>query len=101
MEFDWCAHVQGTGKIDPVTLTVVIEGNGAFENGTKYSEPLANTQATGQMFWTHASVKATGIDKDTRFSIVYTDALNKDTAVYNYQVTGAHRWHIDNIKISK
>lgn len=101
LEFDWCAHVQGTGKIDPVTLTVVIEGNGAFENGTKYSEPLANTQATGQMFWTHASVKATGIDKDTRFSIVYTDALNKDTAVYNYQVTGAHRWHIDNIKISK
>lgn len=101
LDFDWCAHIQGTGKVDPVTLTIVITGNGSFENGTKYSDPLSNTQEAKQMFWTHASVKASGIDKDTRFNIVYTDALNKDTGAYNYKVSGAHRYHLDNIRISK
>lgn len=101
LDFDWCAHIQGTGKVDPVTLTIVITGNGSFENGTKYSEPLSNTQEAKQMFWTHASVKANGIDKDTRFNIVYTDALNKETGAYNYKVSGAHRYHLDNIRISK
>ena len=101
LEFDWCAHVQGSGKIDPVTLTVVIVGNGSFENGTKYSEALSNTQNQGEMFWTHAAVKANGIDQDTRFILVYTNVLNKDTGAYNFKVSGAHRWHIDNIRISK
>lgn len=101
LDFDWCAHIQGSGKVDPVTLTVVISGNGTFENGTKYSDPLSNTQEAKQMFWTHAVVKAVGIDKDTRFNIVYTDALNKETGAYNYKVSGAHRYHLDNIRISK
>ncbi len=101
LNFDWCRHVQGTGIIDPVTLTVIIFGNGTFENGTKYSDPLSTTQEQGQMFWTHAGVKALGVDGNTRFVIVYTDAVNKETGDYNFKVSGAHRWHIDNIKITK
>ncbi len=101
LDFDWCAHIQGTGKIDPVTLTVVILGNGTFENGTKFSNALSNTQNAKQMFWTHSGVKALGIDKDTRFVIVYTDVVDKSTGAYNLKVSGAHRWHIDNIKITK
>ena len=101
LDFDWCAHVQGSGKIDPVTLTVVIVGNGTFENGTKYSAALSNTQNAMQMFWTHSGVKALGINKDTRFIIVYTDVVNQSTGAYNLKVSGAHRWHIDNIAITK
>lgn len=101
VEFDWCAHIQGSGKVDPVTLTLVITGNGTFENGTKYSDALSNTQQAKQMFWTHASVKINGADKDTRVNIVYTDALDQSAGTYNYKVSGAHRWHIDNIKVSK
>lgn len=101
IDFDWCAHIQGTGTVDPVTLTIVITGEGTFENGTKYSEPLENTQQAKQMFWTHASVKAKGINKDTRFNIVYTNSLNKETGKYNWTVSGAHRYHLDNIRISK
>lgn len=101
IDFDWCAHIQNSGKVDPVTLTIVITGEGTFENGTKYSEPLENTQQAKQMFWTHASVKAKGINKDTRFNIVYTNSLNKETGKYNWTVSGAHRYHLDNIRISK
>lgn len=101
LDFDWCRHVQGTGTIDPVTLTVIILGNGTFENGTKYSDPLSTPQESGQMFWSHSGVKAKGIDKDTRFVIVYTDVVNKSSGAYNFTVKGAHRWHIDNIKITK
>lgn len=101
LDFDWCAHIQGTGKVDPVTLTIVITGEGTFENGAKYSEPLENTQQANQMFWTHASVKAKGINKDTRFNIVYTNSLNKETGEYNWKASGAHRYHLDNIRISK
>ncbi len=101
LEFDWCRHVQGTGTIDPVTLTVIILGEGTFENGTKYSDALSTTQETGQMFWTHANVKVQGANYDTRFVIVYTDALDKSTGNYDFTVKGAHRWHIDNIQVTK
>lgn len=101
LDFDWCAHIQGSGKVDPITLTLVITGNGTFENGTKYSEPLSTTQAAKQMFWTHAAVKIQGMDKDTRINIVYTDCLDKSTGKYNWKVSGAHRYHLDNIRISK
>lgn len=101
LDFDWCAHIQGSGKVDPITLTLVITGNGTFENGTKYSEPLSTTQAAKQMFWTHAAVKIQGMDKDTRINVVYTDCLDKSTGKYNWKVSGAHRYHLDNIRISK
>lgn len=84
-----------------MTLTVVIVGNGTFENGTKFSAALSNTQNAMQMFWTHSGVKALGIDKDTRFVIVYTDVVDQSTGAYNLKVSGAHRWHIDNIAITK
>lgn len=101
LDFDWCIHIQGSGKVDPVTLTLVITGNGTFENGTKYSEPLSTTQEAKQMFWTHSAVKIQGMDKDTRINIVYTDCLDKSTGKYNWEVSGAHRYHLDNIRISK
>lgn len=101
IEFDWCAFIRNTGNVDEVTLTLVIAGNGTFENGTKYSDPLSNTQKKTQFFWTHSEVKLKGVDKDTRVNIVYTDQLDKETGTYKYNVSGAHRWFIDNIKVTK
>lgn len=106
VEFDWCRHVQGTAIIDPVTLTVVITGDGMFENGTKYSDPLETPQTyvegvSAQMGFTHSSVKIEGAGANTQINIVYTDCLDKSTGAYNWKVSGAHRYHIDNLKITK
>lgn len=113
LSFDWCRHVQGTATIDPVTLTVVIVGDGMFENGTKYSDPLetpqkyqladATTGATAwaEMFWTNSKVTIYGATESTKINIVYTDCLDKATGTYTWTVSGAHRYHIDNIKVVK
>lgn len=106
LEFDWCRHVQGSAKVDPVTLTVVITGDGQFENGKKYSEPLSTDQpyeegVSAKMGWTHANVKILGAGPDTAINIVYTDCYDPSTGSYNWKVSGAHRYHLDNILITK
>ena len=106
LEFDWCRHVQGSAKVDPVTLTVVITGDGQFENGKKYSEPLSTDQSyeegvSAKMGWTHANVKILGAGPDTAINIVYTDCYDPSTGSYNWKVSGAHRYHLDNILITK
>lgn len=102
LDFDWCSHMTGGGNIDKVTLTIIIEGNGTFENGTRYSEPLSNTQTKKKMFWTHATVNINGIDKDTKIVVVYTGCVNKETGKYTFNFKDEqHRYHLDNIRISK
>lgn len=105
LSFDWCRHVQGTGKVDPVTLTVVIEGEGHFANGTKYSAPLGTVQPYEEgvystMGWNNSRVYIYGANPATKLNIVYTDCLDMVNGTYNWTVTGAHRYHIDNIKVS-
>ena len=104
--FDWAAMVQGDGTIDKTSLVVVIEGDGQFENGTKYSDLLEQKQEKGQIFWTHSSVKVIGATSNTRFVLVMNRVLNTDsdgkyTGEYNYKVGGAGRFFLDNIKITK
>lgn len=103
LEFDWCAHMSAKGNVDKTSLIVVIDGNGTFENGTKYSDKLTHSQAKTYMYWTHASVKISGMDKDTRLILVQANVINTSTGEYTYSVSksGAFRWHIDNIKITK
>lgn len=106
MSFDWCRHVQNTGKVDPVTLTLVITGIGNFANGTKYSEPLTTVQdykenEYAQMGWHNSSVTILGAGPSTQLNLVYTDALDKDTGAYNWTASGAHRYHIDNIVVRR
>lgn len=105
LSFDWFRHVQGTAKIDPVELVVVIEGDGTFENGKKVSEPLTTPQeyvenVSAQMFWTNATVKIEGASANTKLNIVYKDCVNAD-GTYNWTVSGAHRYHIDNIVVTR
>ena len=104
--FDWAAMVQGTGDVDNTKLVVVIEGDGEFENGTKFSDVLEQKQGKDELFWTHSSVKVLEATSKTRFVIVMnrvlkTDADGKFTGEYNYGVSGAGRFFLDNIKISK
>lgn len=101
VEFDWCAQISSKGNIDDVKLAVGIIGNGTFADGNKYSKDLVTAQKKGQMFWNHVKLLVKGIDKDTRLVIFYSPCLNKNTGAFNFAVSKAHRYHIDNIQISK
>lgn len=117
VEFDWCRHVKATGELDDLTLTLVITGDGTFENGTKYSDELTTAQTCNfgdvpetekyaDMFWTHANVKILGASSNTKVNIVYTACVDKTTGYYcwdtanGWTVKAARRWHIDNIKVT-
>lgn len=106
VEFDHAAMVQGSGKVDDSGVVVVIEGDGQFENGTKYSDVLKVDQPTGTYCWTHSSAKIKGATANTRLVVVMYRVLVKDdsgnyTGSYNYKVSGAGRIFIDNINIHK
>lgn len=106
VEFDHAAMVQGSGKVDDSGVVVVIEGDGQFENGTKYSDVLKVDQPTGTYSWTHSSAKIKGATANTRLVVVMYRVLIKDdsgnyTGSYNYKVSGAGRIFIDNINIHK
>lgn len=106
VEFDHAAMVQGSGKVDDSGVIVVIEGDGQFENGTKYSDVLKVDQPTGTYSWTHSSAKIKGATANTRLVVVMYRVLVKDdsgnyTGSYNYKVSGAGRIFIDNINIHK
>lgn len=106
VEFDHAAMVQGSGKVDDSGVVVVIEGDGQFENGTKYSDVLKVDQPTGTYSWTHSSAKIKSATANTRLVVVMYRVLVKDdsgnyTGSYNYKVSGAGRIFIDNINIHK
>lgn len=106
VEFDHAAMVQGSGKVDDSGVVVVIEGDGQFENGTKYSDVLKVDQPTGTYSWTHSSARIKGATASTRLVVVMYRVLVKDdsgnyTGSYNYKVSGAGRIFIDNINIHK
>ena len=65
-----------------------------------------NDQPKDKMYWTHSAVKINGASSNTRLVIVMYRVLKKDaagnyTGEYNYNVGGAGRFFLDNIKISK
>ena len=99
VSFDWARMVQGSGTVDNYTLTLMIEGNGTFENGTKYSDELSTPQAKGEIFWTNFSVKVSGADANTKITFVPTDLVNKSTGKIDYKKTGGKRAFYDNIVV--
>lgn len=106
VEFDFAAMAQGSGTIDDTKLVVVVEGDGEFANGTKYSDLITQNQGKDELFWTHAKTTVKGATANTRLVIVMYRVLEGyDTAAYtgkyNYNVSGAGRFFLDNIKITK
>ena len=100
VNFKWARMVQGSGTVDDYTLTLVIKGNGSFENGTKYSDELSTPQGKNEIFWTDFSVKVIGADKDTRITLLATALLNKETGAIDYTKTGGKRIFLDDIVIA-
>ena len=99
VSFDWARMEQGSGAIDDYTLTLVISGEGTFENGTKYSDELKTPQEKSQMFWTNVSADVKGANKDTRITMVATSNLDKTTGKIDYTKSGGRRMFIDNIVV--
>lgn len=92
LDFDWAAHMTGSGNIDNVQLVVEVEeGTGFFENGTNVSDPLYTTQTKGNLEWQHASVLIKGASNKTRITI---RPLNFSSPTPDQQ-----RWHLDNVKV--
>ena len=106
IEFDFAAMAQGSGTIDDTKLVVVVEGDGEFANGTKYSDRITQNQGKDELFWTHAKTTVKGATANTRLVIVMYRVLEgyettAYTGNYKYNVSGAGRFFLDNIKISK
>lgn len=106
VEFDFAAMAQGSGTIDDTKLVVVVEGDGEFANGTKYSDLITQNQGKDELFWTHAKTTVKGATSSTRLVIVMYRVLEGyETAAYTgnykYNVSGAGRFFLDNIKITK
>lgn len=88
MEFDWCPMRQGSGKIDPVNLIVIVENGG---NETTFEVPTHNWANGHTLEWIKASIELSGItiNKNTNITIRQTE----------WPLATANRWFIDNIRI--
>ena len=87
-------------------LLFASEGDGEFANGSTYSDLVTQAQGSGELFWTHAKTTVKGATANTRLVIVMYRVLEGyETAAYTgnykYNVSGAGRFFLDNIKISK
>jgi hypothetical protein len=51
------------------------------------------------MLWTNSTVKILGATSTTKINIVYTDCYDTTAGTYNWKVTGAHRFHLDNLTV--
>lgn len=92
IEFDWAAHMTGSGNIDNVQVVAELEGKGSFDNGTNVSDPFVTTQEKGHIEWQHAKVLAKGVNNQTRIVL--------RPAEYSSVTPDQQRWHVDNIKVS-
>ena len=109
VEFDHATMCQGDGTCDDAKIVVVIEGDGEFENGTKCSDILPVIQEKGTYRWTHSGTLVKGMTSETRLVVVmYRVVMSKDSNgvykfnnKYNFNVSGAGRIFLDNIKITK
>ncbi|MCE4563851.1 BACON domain-containing protein [Maribellus sp. CM-23] len=90
LSFDWCPMRQGSGKIDPVNLIVIVT-NGSEE--VTFDVPESGFETGHVLEWVRAEIELTGvtINNDTKITIHATQ----------WQVSTANRWFLDNIKLIK
>lgn len=90
LSFDWCPMRQGSGKIDPVNLIVIVENGG--EEMT-FDIPTHEWENDHKLEWIRAEILLSGvtITKETRITIRQTQWPEKT----------ANRWFLDNVKISE
>lgn len=86
--FDWCPMRQGSGKLDPVNLIVIVENNGAEQ---VFDVPTHGWENGHRLEWIPAEITLSGakIDANTKITIRQTQ----------WPEATANRWFLDNIKI--
>ena len=93
LEFDWCAQMGGTGKVDAVSLNVELTGAGVCgDSGAAKSNAIAHSQETGKMFWQHVKLTLEGVTDATRIEIKPTQFG---------ATSGYYRFFLDNIKVAE
>lgn len=96
--FDYAMMVQGSGTVDSGPIVVMIDGDGKFANGTKRSSQFTSAQKTGEFLWNSASDTITGASANTKL-IFINGRVSNAVGTYNWSVSGAGRFFLDNIKI--
>lgn len=92
LDFDWAAHMTGSGNVDKVQIVAeIVEGPGLFDNGTSVCDPLYTTQEKGHIEWQHAHLEIKGVNNETRIVLRPDKFAEADP--------DQQRWHLDNIKI--
>lgn len=91
LTFDWCPMRQGSGKLDPVNLIVIV-ANGSDEK--EFAVPTHGWENGHVLEWIPASVDLTGVTVDENTKITITQIDDEWTA------STANRWFLDNIKIA-
>ena len=107
VEISFLAAKNGT---DPMTVTVVIEGDGEIENGLSKTQsqdlaPFNNADKTIPWTWTPLSVKVKGATSNTRIIIGATAFISngfKSLETYpDNGKTSYFRWFMDDLKVTR
>lgn len=90
ISFDWCPMRQGSGKVDPVNLIIIVENDG---QETTFDVPTHGWENDHKLEWIRAEILLSGvtITKETKITIRQTQ----------WPAATANRWFLDNIKISE
>lgn len=90
LTFDWCPMRQGSGKVDPVNLLVVVDNGSASKT---FEVPTHGWEDGHVLEWIPAEIDLSEvtIDQNTKVTIRQTDEENAAGT--------ANRWFIDNIVI--
>ena len=99
ISFDFSMMIQGDGTVDAGPVTVLIIGDGTFADGKKRAD-FTSVQETGELSWNKAEAKMIGITPNTKLQFLMGRVIKEDGS-YDWHVSGAGRFFLDNIVISK
>ena len=91
--------IQGDGTVDAGPVTVLIIGDGTFADGKKRAD-FTSVQETGDLLWNKAEAKMIGITPNTKLQFLMGRVIQENGS-YDWHVSGAGRFFLDNIVISK
>lgn len=86
--FDWCPMRQGSGKIDPVNLILIVK-NDADE--VVFEIPTHNWENDHRLEWISETIELTGVKIDENTQVILRQT--------QWPASTANRWFLDNIKI--
>lgn len=86
--FDWCPMRQGSGKIDPVNLYLIVSQGGEEK---EINIPTHGWENDHKLEWIRAEVRDLTITPTTQITITQRE----------WEVGTANRWFLDNIRVVK